>query len=155
MKLYHNQYFTTIFFYDIILTVNSQIFIDVPVRVKYADTDKFGIVYYGNYAIFFEKARTEYLRQRGFTYKELENNGYHLPVVEFHVKYYKPAKYDDLLIIRTSIENLKSRAVVFHYEVLKDEEKIAEGFTYHICVSSDNKPIALPQSFVKILKTAN
>ncbi|WP_353684672.1 thioesterase family protein [Thermodesulfovibrio sp. 3907-1M] len=132
--------------------MNSESFIDVPVRVKYADTDNFGIVYYGNYAIFFEKARTEYLRQKGYTYKELENNGYHLPVVEFHVKYYKPATYDDLLIIRTSIESLKSRGIVFRYEVFKEEEKIAEGFTYHICVNSENKPVALPHCFIEILK---
>ncbi|MGC8796431.1 MAG: acyl-CoA thioesterase [Thermodesulfovibrio sp.] len=132
--------------------MHSKIFVDVPVRVKYADTDNFGIVYYGNYAIFFEKARTEYLRKRGFTYKELENKGYHLPVVEFHVKYYKPARYDDLLFIKTSIKSLKSRGIVFHYEVLKEGEKIAEGFTYHICVNNENKPVTLPHSFVKILK---
>lgn len=132
--------------------MSLRIFIDVPVRVKYADTDKFGIVYYGNYAIFFEKARTEYLRERGFTYRELEENGYHLPVIEFHAKYFKPARYDDLLIIRTSVEQIKSRAVVFNYEVFKDNEKIAEGKTYHICVNSDNKPISLPQSFINLLR---
>lgn len=130
----------------------SRTFIDVSVRVKYADTDKFGIVYYGNYAIFFEKARTEYLRERGFTYKELEEKGYHLPVVEFHTKYFKPARYDDLLIIRTSIEEIKSRSVVFSYEVFKENEKIAQGKTYHICVNSDNKPISLPQSFINLLR---
>ncbi len=126
--------------------------IDIPVRVKYADTDKFGIVYYGNYAIFFEKARTEYLRERGFTYKKLEENGYHLPVVEFHAKYFKPARYDDLLIIKTSMEQIKSRSIVFSYEVFKDNEKIAEGKTYHICVNSDNKPVSLPKSFIDILR---
>lgn len=125
--------------------------INIPVRVKYADTDKFGIVYYGNYAIFFEKARTEYLRERGFTYKKLEENGYHLPVVEFHAKYFKPARYDDLLIIKTSMEQIKSRSIVFSYEVFKDNEKIAEGKTYHICVNSDNKPVSLPKSFIDIL----
>ncbi|MEM5831374.1 MAG: thioesterase family protein [Candidatus Aenigmatarchaeota archaeon] len=134
--------------------MNNNKFIDVLVRVKYADTDKFGIVYYGNYAIFFEKARTEYLRQRGFTYKELEDRGYHLPVVEFHVKYLKPARYDDLLVIRTYLETLKSRAVVFKYEVLKEGEKIAEGKTYHICVNSDNKTVALPSFFISFLKNS-
>lgn len=130
----------------------SRISIDVPVRVKYADTDKFGIVYYGNYAIFFEKARTEYLREKGFTYRELEERGFHLPVVEFHAKYFKPARYDDLLVIRTSVEEIKSRSVVFNYEVFKDNEKIAEGKTYHICVNSDNKPVCLPQSFINLLR---
>ncbi|MCS7203720.1 MAG: acyl-CoA thioesterase [Thermodesulfovibrio sp.] len=132
--------------------MNSREFIDIPVRVKYADTDKFGVVYYGNYAIFFEKARTEYLRQKGFTYKELEEMGYHLPVVEFHIKYFKPARYDDLLIVRTSVDEVKSRAVVFKYEVLKEEEKIAEGKTYHICVNTENKTVALPSFFISFLK---
>lgn len=133
--------------------MQSKKVIDIPVRVKYADTDKFGIVYYGNYAIFFEKARTEYLREKGFTYRELEENGYHLPVVEFYVKYFKPAKYDDLLTVKTFISDLKSRAIVFNYEVFRDREKIVEGKTYHICINGKNKPVALPISFINLLKT--
>jgi len=131
---------------------NSPEFIDVPVRVRYADTDRMGIVYYGNYPIFFEMGRSEYMRAKGFTYREFEDKGYHLVVVGMEVKYYNTATYDDLLIVKTSISELKSRGLTFHYIVYRDGILIVEGKTKHICVNTNKKPVLIPQYLFDILR---
>ena len=81
-------------------------FVDVPVRVRYADTDMMGVVYHANYPVFFEIGRSEYMRQKGFTYREFETMGYHLVVTGLEAKYYNSATYDDLLTVRTRISEL-------------------------------------------------
>ena len=83
--------------------------VDVPLRVRYADTDMMGIVYYGAYPAYLEVARNEYMREKGFTYRELEGMGYRLVVSGMKIKYYNPAVYDDLLLIRTSVSDIQSR----------------------------------------------
>ncbi len=126
--------------------------VDVPVRVRYADTDKMGIVYYGTYPTYFEIARSEFMRKIGLTYKELEEKGYHLVVTELVIKYFSPATYDDLLVIRTCVKELKSRGLKFEYEILRDGKILAVGYTKHVCVDKNKKPISLPQDLVEILK---
>ncbi|MBP6403824.1 MAG: acyl-CoA thioesterase, partial [Bacteroidia bacterium] len=79
---------------------------EIQVRVRYAETDQMGYVYYGNYAAYFEVARVEALRSLGFSYKKLEEDGLMLPVLDFSVKYFKPAYYDDVLTIKTTIREL-------------------------------------------------
>jgi acyl-CoA thioester hydrolase len=128
--------------------------VDVPIRVRYADTDKMGVVYYGNYPIFFEVARSEYMREKGFTYQRFEEMGYYLMVVNLDAKYYNNAAYDDLIVVKTSMPELKSRGLTFHYSVYKDGTLLVEGSTKHICVNGEKKVVAIPPYLYNVLKDA-
>lgn len=128
-------------------------FVDVPVRVRYTDTDKMGIVYYGTYPVYFEIGRSEFMREKGFTYREFEENGFHLVVVSLEARYYNTATYDDLLTVRTTVSDLKSRGLTFHYEVLKGDTLLVKGNTRHICVNAENKKsVSIPLHLFAILK---
>jgi acyl-CoA thioester hydrolase len=98
---------------------------ETTIRVRYADTDQMSVVYYGNYAEYFEVGRTESIRQLGFTYKDLEAKGIMMPVVELHAKYLRPAKYDDLLTIRTTLRELPiDHKMEFHTEIFNESNKL-------------------------------
>jgi acyl-CoA thioester hydrolase len=127
-------------------------YVETPIRVRYADTDTMGVVYYGTYPIYFEVGRAEYMRAKGCTYKEFESTGFHLVVVSMEAKYHSNATYDDLVTVRTSISELKSRGLTFHYEIFRDGALIVEGKTRHICTNSDKKTVVMPQSLFEILK---
>lgn len=90
------------------------------IRVRYAETDQMGIVYYGNYPQYFEVARTELLRSLGFTYRSLEAQDIMLPVRELHIRYRAPARYDDLLHIETEVRELPERRITFHHRILNE-----------------------------------
>jgi len=95
------------------------------VRVRYAETDQMNIVYYGNYAQYFEVGRVESIRQLGFTYKDMEAMGVIMPVVELHSKYLRPAHYDDLLTIKTTVKELPSdHRIEFYQEVYNEKQKL-------------------------------
>jgi acyl-CoA thioester hydrolase len=94
------------------------------IRVRYAETDQMGFVYYGNYATYFEVARVEMLRSLGFTYKKLEEEGVLLPVLDFHIKYIRPAFYDDLLLIKTTIKEIPAARIRFHYETFNEKKEL-------------------------------
>ncbi len=127
-------------------------YLDVPLRVRYADTDMMGIVYYGAYPVYLEVARNEYMRKKGLPYRELEEMGYRLVVSGIEIKYYNPAVYDDLLMVRTSVTDIQSRGVTFTYEVLKDGVTLVRGKTRHICVTAERKPTRLPEPLIHIFK---
>lgn len=129
--------------------------VDVPLRVRYAETDMMGIVYYGSYPAYFEVARSEFMRGRGFPYRKLEEMGYSLVVAGMEVKYLNPALYDDLLTIRTSVSDIQSRGVTFNYAIFRDATSIVQGKTRHICVTADRKPRRLPPFLVDILKNGS
>jgi acyl-CoA thioester hydrolase len=93
-------------------------------RVRYSETDQMGIVYYGNYAQYFEVARVEFLRNLGFVYKELEDDGVIMPVVRYETDYKFPAKYDEELSIVTSIKTLPTSKITFDYEVFNPEDTL-------------------------------
>jgi len=98
---------------------------DFNIRVRYAETDQMDVVYYGNYAQYFEVGRVEAIRQLGLSYKNMEADGIILPVVEFTAKYLRPAHYDDLLTIRTSIREMPvDHRVTFHQEVFNEQGKL-------------------------------
>ena len=124
--------------------------VDTVVRVRYAETDKMGIVYYANYFIYFEIGRVEYLRQRGLDYRrmELEDDSFTV-VAESKCKYRRPAHYDDPLRIRTRVTSAKSRVITFGYEILHDEtdELLAEGETTHVVCDSNGRPKVLPEKY--------
>ena len=95
------------------------------IRVRYAETDQMDVVYHGNYAQYFEAARAEAIRDLGFTYKDMEAMGVIMPIVELHVKYLRPAHYDDLLTIKTILKELPTdHRIEFHQEVYNEKEKL-------------------------------
>ena len=98
---------------------------DTQIRVRYAETDQMNVVYYGNYAQYFEVGRVEAIRQLGLSYKDIETNGVIMPVVEFTAKYLRPARYDDLLTVRTILKDWPvDHRVVFHQEVYNEGGKL-------------------------------
>ncbi len=123
-------------------------------RVRYGDTDSGGVVYYGNYLRFFEAGRTEFMRANNVTYKSLEDKGYILPVVECYSRYKAPATYDELIIIETSITDVKPMSCRFNYRILrrKDEKLLVKGYTVHASVGKNNKLCKLPMDIVARLK---
>jgi len=120
------------------------------IRVRYAETDRMGYVYYGNYAAYFETGRVEALRSLGLSYREMEEQGVMLPVLSFQIKYFKPAFFDDLLTIKTSVKELPSGTrIYFHYETWKGDVKLNEGETSHVFVRTDNgRPCPIPQAVI-------
>ena len=117
------------------------------VRVIYGDTDQMGMVYYANYLRYFEIARNEYLRVVGQTYRAFEeSHGLMLPVVEAHVSYHKPARYDDELVISAATFARGAASVRFEYEIRRaaDDEKLVSGHTVHACITRDGRVVRLP-----------
>lgn len=118
------------------------------VRVRYAETDQMGYVYYGNYAQFFEIGRVEALRALGVSYKDLEDNGVMLPVSTLQTKYLKPAKYDDELTIVTHIKKMPSVRIEFDYEIFNDkEEKLCVGNTVLVFVDKETMRPTVPPTY--------
>jgi len=127
---------------------------EIQVRVRYAETDQMGYVYYGNYATYFEVARVELLRSIGFSYKKLEEEGIMLPVFEFSIKYFKPAYYDDLLIIKTTIPESPGARIKFLYETFNEKGVLLnKAETTLVFISrATNRPIAVPDDLKVALK---
>lgn len=128
--------------------------VDVELRVRYAETDQMGYAYYANYLVWFEVGRTTYCRTRGLVYSSLEEkDNIFLPVVEAHCSYYTPLRYDRMFVVRTCIEELRSRALTFRYQVRgPDNGKVyAEGTTRHIFTDEKGKPRSLPREYRKLL----
>ncbi|MEZ4404638.1 MAG: thioesterase family protein [Kofleriaceae bacterium] len=113
-------------------------------RVIFGDTDQMGVVYYGNYLRYFEGARAEYWRAQGKSYRDLDDAGVALPVVEAHCRYRRPARYEDLLAIEVEVTELRAASLVFSYLVRREAELLAEGFTRHAVIGPTGKPRALP-----------
>ena len=113
-------------------------------RVRYADTDQMGYVYYGNYARLYEIGRVEALRILGFSYKEMEDSGVMMPVYENKSRFIAPTLYDDLLTIKTTINSLPAARVVFHYEILNSSEKLVHtGETTLVFVKIENNRLTV------------
>jgi acyl-CoA thioester hydrolase len=127
---------------------------ETRIRVRYAETDKMGVVYHANYYVWFEIGRTEYCRARGFNYREMEENeDAFLVVVESYCRYKSPAHYDDELIVRTHITELRRRSLRFGYEIVLDEtdEIIAEGETMHLITDSEGRVRSFPEPYKQLL----
>ena len=125
------------------------------VRVRYAETDKMGYCYYGNYASFLEIGRVESLRSLGISYKSLEDNGIMLPVSEFQIKYFSPAYYDDMLLIETKITAIKGVRIYFDYFIYNDNQKlVASAMTSLVFIDSiTKKPVAPPKELLSIIQS--
>jgi len=127
---------------------------EVKIRVRYGETDRMGYVYYGIYAQYFEVARVEALRNLGFSYRKLEDEGIILPVLNYSVKYIKPAFYDDELVIRVSIKELPMARIRFDYEIYNEKDELINiaDTTLVFINRKTNKPCAAPQDFLAALK---
>ncbi len=123
-------------------------------RVRYAETDKMGIVYYANYLIWFEIGRTEFCRARGFSYRDMEEmEEAFLVVAESYCRYKAPAYYDDELLIRTHITELRKRSLRFGYEIVRtsDGQIISEGETGHVITDASGRVRSIPESYTQHL----
>ena len=125
-------------------------------RVIYGDTDQMGVVYYANYLRWFERGRTELLRQVGLPYSSVEEKGLHLPVVEVSCRYLKPARYDDEIAIETTLTALSRVTLDFRYKILRknDGQLLAEGTTRHACVDREGKATRIAPALENALKSA-
>jgi acyl-CoA thioester hydrolase len=127
-------------------------FVDAKVRVRYAETDQMGVVYHGNYFTWFEVGRVELCRKLGFEYKKMEEeDDSFIVVAEAYCRYKRPARFDDLLTVRTRVVGSQRRTVRFGYEVLNEAtgETIATGETVHVICDRQGRPRALPEKYRK------
>lgn len=116
---------------------------ETVIRTRYAETDQMGIIYHANYFVWFEIGRTEFFRQLNMDYRELEEEDILLPVIDVRCKYIQSAKYDDEIIIKTKLTNLKGIRLIFSYEIIRmnDNVLLAEGYTKHAFVTKELKPV--------------
>lgn len=127
---------------------------EASLRVRYAETDKMGVVYHANYLVWFEIGRTEYCRARGFSYRDMEESeNAFLVVAESYCRYKAPAYYDDVLIVRTHITELRRRSLRFGYEIIRESDGvvIAEGETGHVVTDADGRVRSMPTGFAEML----
>jgi acyl-CoA thioester hydrolase len=126
-------------------------------RVRYAETDQMGVVYHANHFIWFEIGRVEYMRQLGFTYRDMEReHDCFIPVVDARCRYKSPARYDDEIIVRTHLKNVRESVIHFGYELVRagDGQLLAEGETTHLIIDAKMKAAALPPNILKVFREA-
>ncbi len=117
---------------------------ECQIRVRYAETDRMGLLHHANYLIYFEQARTELLRDVGYSYRDLEDKGFLLVLTRIEVRYKRPAYYDDLLNLVTTVERTTGVRIDHRYEVFRHGELLAEGNTTLACIDREGKPQGLP-----------
>lgn len=135
----------------------KQLTAEARIRVRYAETDQMKVVYHSNFIIWFEVGRVELLRQLGFNYRDVEReDDCHFAVVDVRCRYKSPAYYDDEILIRTTLKNVRGSMLHFTYEVVHvaDQTLLAEGETNHITVNSRFEKTELPQKYADAFKTA-
>jgi acyl-CoA thioester hydrolase len=118
-----------------------------PITVRYAETDMMGVVYHGSYLPWFEVGRTDLMKQYGLPYRQLEAEGFFLPVLEVGARYLKPARYDDPLTIVTTLSEKPLLRIKLEYEVRRGDELLATGFTLHAFIDRTGRPVRPPASF--------
>ena len=118
------------------------------IRVRYAETDQMGVVYYANYLVWMEVARVEYCKSIGFNYKDMETgDNIFLAVAESQCRYISPARFDDEITIATTISDAGNRLITFHYEMSCGDRRVATGKTRHIFLNRELRPVRLPQKY--------
>ncbi len=130
---------------------------ETRVRVRYAETDQMGVAYHANHFVWFEVGRVELLRQLGFSYRDMElEDGCFIAVAEARCRYKAPVRYDDEVIVRTSLRNVRKSVVHFSYELLRAEDGmvLAEGETVHVVTNSSLKPASLPEKYLSAFLAA-
>jgi acyl-CoA thioester hydrolase len=136
---------------------HSPVVAESHVRVRYAETDQMGVVYHSNYFIWFEIGRVELMRQLGFPYRDIEqNDGLFIAVADARCRYKAPARYDDEVIVRTHLKNVRESVVHFGYELVRasDGALLAEGETTHIVTDKQMKTARLPEKYLQAFRAA-
>ena len=118
---------------------------ETTIRVRYAETDRMGLLHHANYLVYFEQARTDLLRALGLTYKDMEDQGFLLVITKVEVRFRRPARYDDVLTIRTTVERTTMVRIDHRYEVFCEGQLLAEGSSTLACVNRDGRPQVLPE----------
>ena len=128
---------------------------EITLRVRYAETDQMGVAHHSNHIVWFEVGRVELLRQLGFSYREMEQDGMNLPVVEVKCRYKHPVRYDDEITIRTRIARLRSSFITFQYQVLRAEDGLllAEGESTHVAVNAKMEKSPFPEKYMSVFRT--
>ncbi len=122
--------------------------VDTKIRVRYKETDQMGVVHHSNYYVWFEAARTEYMRQQGISYRQMEERGYMLPLTETQCKYIQGALYDDVVIIRTTMTGFTGVRITMEYEVIREHDYslLAKGKTVHAITDKNLKPVNIKKA---------
>ena len=125
-------------------------------RVIYGDTDQMGVVYYANYLRWFERGRSEFLRQLGIPYAAIESRRAHFPVTEVSCRYFNSARYDDLVMIETRLTSVARATLTFSYRILREKEEslLAVGSTKHACVDGQGRVMRIPRDLQNLLAAA-
>ena len=118
---------------------------EIQFRVRYAETDRMGLLHHANYFVYFEMGRIELLRQRGISYRDVEDAGHFLVIIDIACKFKRPARYDDLVTLKTTVAKVTHVKIVHKYELLLDGVLLAVGTSTLACVDREGKPQALPQ----------
>jgi len=118
---------------------------EIQIRVRYAETDRMGLLHHANYLVYFEQGRTELLRQMGRTYKDVEDEGFFLVIAKIEIRYKLPARYDDLLTLRTTVTRKTPVRIEHEYLVLRGKEVLAEGSSTLACVDRSGTLQAMPE----------
>lgn len=126
---------------------------ETKIRVRYQETDNMGVVYYANYLVWFEVARTEYFRSLGLSYRKLEEGGAYLMVASAACKYRYPARYDDVVKIKSCVPEIKNSSMKFEYKLYAGERLLATGESVHVFTNKACKPIRIPEEARRLLHT--
>jgi acyl-CoA thioester hydrolase len=122
-------------------------------RVRYAETDQMGMVYYANYLVWMEVGRSDFCRERGFSYRDLEREEQaFLTVAEANCRYLAPARYEDEIVVETALARVRSRVVEFTYRIKCGATVLAEGRTVHVVIGTDGRPRSMPDRYLELLK---
>ncbi|MDR1942298.1 MAG: acyl-CoA thioesterase [Endomicrobium sp.] len=124
----------------------------LTIRIAYADTDQMGVVYYGNYFTFFERGRTEWLREIGLEYTKIEERGFYFPVIYAECKYIASAKYDDLITVETKLTGITAASITCSYKVKCADKILVSATTKHPFVNKDLKPVRFPKDIRELLE---
>jgi acyl-CoA thioester hydrolase len=119
---------------------------EIQIRVRYAETDRMGLLHHANYLVYFEQGRTELLRSLGLTYRDMEDQGFLLVLTQVEVRYRSPSYYDDLLTLKTIVDRVTSVRIDHRYEMRRGDVQVAEGKTTLACIGRDGRPQALPEA---------
>lgn len=127
---------------------------ETKIRVRYGETDQMGYVYYGNYPLYYEVARTDMIRKIGWTYSQMEKSGVMMPVASLNVKYLRPAYYDNNLTVKVTVKNLPTKKMEFEYEVFNEQGKLINtGNTTLVFVNmKTGKPTNPPKEFMEKIR---
>jgi acyl-CoA thioester hydrolase len=128
--------------------------VETSLRVRYSETDRMGIVYHGNYIVWFEIGRTDYCRAAGIPYRAIEDAGLLILVTAAECRYRRPARYDDVVRVRSRLTDLASRGLAFGYEIVDEENRIlAEGMTRHVFADTAGRPRRAPPEIIETLRS--